>query len=836
MGADGTSDSWQDLNKALVSGNWTGAKPLVERLLSVGDRPDSVERAALAALVEGGAFNRLEALSAEARATWLAEQIVLAARARDKIKANHLAFDLRTLLKQTGVMIDEELALKALKGLKSVRAFEALSYLGDRFIALGIAPPEIQKLSAQGLIDLGYPHAGLATLKAMLTTTAADHPQRLDGLGIAGRACKQVYVDASSPPGKRLTSALRAALMQSITYYEDAYLAMRGRRDPRFTEWSYPAINLVAVLKRAEADGVSVPARVNAGQLTRELIEGFHNGADAKESYDLATLGEAFIASKDWQSAEHWLGAYAARPDVDAFQLASTLRQLEEVWRLVPGDDAQGRILLLLKAQLLGKEGGQVLLTPEARQALMAVTPQAGAQPEIYLSDGRPKPVGWFKRGLERTYSVGLMKLVATEEGFATGFLVRGGDFIAHLGDEPVLLTNAHVISERASELNDPLVASVRPQNAQVEFTQASDAKPRKFDLDRILWDSPRSELDACLVAFKSPPTDVPMCRLSDKTPEPGKSRVIIIGHPGGEREMKLSLYETPVTTFGPKGLLATTTDAARMFLRYNNPTIPGNSGSPVFDIDDWSVIGLHHAGSSAQSVDASEGHAAQPMGNEGVFIRSISNAALRGERSSIGVSQPAPPAPRRGSAQSAVEAASPKTSAAQARPGSAKLAHDIPMNMIEGKTVNVTAKMSRLESEGLIAGLRKTDVAIHDVVPYAAMTVTLKALEGNFAIEPLSADTQWLDRVNGKLDDVTTWKWSVKPLKPGRHKLALIVQGREFRDGIEAALPSVEQTIPVTIEVDKSGRAMTVAKWAAVAAGGGVMSWLAQLVMRSMI
>ena len=231
------------------------------------------------------------------------------------------------------------------------------------------------------------------------------------------------------------------------------------------------------------------------------------------------------------------------------------MRQLEEVWRLDLADPQQGRLLYFLKAQLLAKDGGHIIVSPEERAQLMSVGAE-GAQLEVYLSDGRPKPVQWFQQGLERSNSVALVQQKSNKVGFGTGFLVRGGDFIAHLGDEPVLLTNAHVISERASELNDPMVPSVRPGDAVVEFTQAgAQVRRRSFEIDRILWDSPRSELDACLVALKAPPDDIPFCTLSKNQPKVNKSRVIVIGHPGGEREMKLSLYESPVIEFGPSGL-----------------------------------------------------------------------------------------------------------------------------------------------------------------------------------------------------------------------------------------------------------------------------------------
>lgn len=63
---------------------------------------------------------------------------------------------------------------------------------------------------------------------------------------------------------------------------------------------------------------------------------------------------------------------------------------------------------------------------------------------------------------------------------------------------------------------------------------------------------------------------------------------------------------------------------------------------------------------------------------------------------------------------------------------------------------------------------------------------------------------------------------------------MLLVLQGHEFRNAIQAALPVVEQSVAAVIEVDTSARAMRTMKWASVAAGGGLLSWAGQFVARS--
>ena len=62
--------------------------------------------------------------------------------------------------------------------------------------------------------------------------------------------------------------------------------------------------------------------------------------------------------------------------------------------------------------------------------------------------------------------------------------------------------------------------------------------------------------------------------------------------------------------------------------MHYRAPTEPGNSGSPVFETGNWSVIGLHHMGFDQFDGRAKlNGKPGTNHANEGISIKSIRRA-----------------------------------------------------------------------------------------------------------------------------------------------------------------------------------------------------------------
>jgi V8-like Glu-specific endopeptidase len=77
---------------------------------------------------------------------------------------------------------------------------------------------------------------------------------------------------------------------------------------------------------------------------------------------------------------------------------------------------------------------------------------------------------------------------------------------------------------------------------------------------------------------------------ISKRTPpvsENGDSRLNILGHPKG-LDMRVSLQDN------------TFVDQDETYVWYKTPTDGGSSGSPVFN-QDWKLVALHHASSSAK-------------------------------------------------------------------------------------------------------------------------------------------------------------------------------------------------------------------------------------------
>lgn len=183
--------------------------------------------------------------------------------------------------------------------------------------------------------------------------------------------------------------------------------------------------------------------------------------------------------------------------------------------------------------------------------------------------------VEFLKRGRFALNPVCRIIQLSGNRGFGSGFLV-GGD---------VVMTNNHVL-RTASEASRSA--------AQFEFERdarnmALDGRVIEFDPDRLYLTD--KELDFTLVALKK--TMDPPHRNYGILPlmgEEGKIRVSrpvnIIQHPEARRK-EVIVRESVLKVFPP---------ARQAFAHYTGDTLPGSSGSPVFN-DRWEVVALHHSG-----------------------------------------------------------------------------------------------------------------------------------------------------------------------------------------------------------------------------------------------
>lgn len=220
--------------------------------------------------------------------------------------------------------------------------------------------------------------------------------------------------------------------------------------------------------------------------------------------------------------------------------------------------------------------------------------PPEGASLEKIFGTSHLKSIAWLARGLEAARSV--CRLVAPR-GLGTGFLIEGG----------WVLTNHHV-------LGDPSEA----EESTIELNFQEDAsgrmeEPSTYRLSAAGFRCDR-DLDFALARVEPEPSEPAIeswGALAFETgppPEVGE-HVAIIQHPGGGAKQIALTANQVVNVYGHR-------------LQYTTDTLPGSSGSPVFN-DAWNVVALHHAGGNLVKNDRGD----RMYANEGILIGEIEKA-----------------------------------------------------------------------------------------------------------------------------------------------------------------------------------------------------------------
>jgi V8-like Glu-specific endopeptidase len=525
-------------------------------------------------------------------------QLAAAAEAFERPEVARLCEALIAHLGNRVGLYPEADALRVLGTLRRKRHFELLRRVADAFLLSGQMSPQVRRHYAQALIEGGPGHwtAAVAVLQDLVAGTAADPEENAEARGLLGRVYKQLYL-AGGPAARR-----RRFLERSVTSYLDVY-----RSAPEVHLWH--GINAVALLIRGRQDGMALDGAPDPGAIAQEILATIED-LDREGTimyWELATAAEAAVALGRIDKALWWTLRYVDAPGADAFELASTLRQLTEVWRLDDVNDPGAKLLPLLRSQLLQREGGQVEVTPaELSASVQRLDRQDTAEGGLEKVFGFEKSVAlrWYRTGLERCSAIGRVES-RTGKGFGTGFLVRGSDLHPRFGSELLLLTNAHVLS------NDPQVQSVFGSRHTEAAVVTFEVLGTEHQVAEQLWTSPPWELDATLVRL-TPAVAAPGALFS-LAPQPipsadGKLRVYVIGHPAG-RSLEISLHDSVLL------------DCEDPKIHYRTPTEPGSSGSPVFN-EDWDLVALHHAG--RDDMPRLKGQPGTYAANEGIWIYAI--------------------------------------------------------------------------------------------------------------------------------------------------------------------------------------------------------------------
>jgi DNA/RNA endonuclease G (NUC1) len=498
---------------------------------------------------------------------------------------NHLNVDLIAMLARNPGKFDEPFARRVLLHLQRKRRFDHMTRVGDAFLQAGFLGHQIRRRYAQALIDQGFFHAAELVLRAMIADTSVPPFEQGEAQGLLGRIGKEIYVNANAPANPRNVTRLQNAV--------DSYWLSYALNP---TENYWHGINVIACLRRAEGDGVKLQSPAVPEKVAIDLLQNLKDRENQSKtgelsSFELATLVEVHLALGQMPEAVARAKMYAECKDADAFEIASTLRQLEEVWGLRDSQPPGDAVLPILRAALLKREGGSLQLSASVVRSTLE---------KVFGAD-RSVSLKWYTDGLERAKSIA--RVETNDKGFGTAWLVNSADFFPERTGL-LLVTNAHVIGPATP---DRYPESLRPEDATVHF----QIQGWKIPAGRVAFHSPVNELDATFLELPNLPPGAEALPLEPKVLEVANppQRLYIIGHPGG-RDLEFSLQDNY--------LLA----ANERLVHYRTPSEGGSSGSPVFGPTDWKVVALHHAG--RKDMPRLDGQPGTYEANEGVALTAL--------------------------------------------------------------------------------------------------------------------------------------------------------------------------------------------------------------------
>jgi hypothetical protein len=225
-----------------------------------------------------------------------------------------------------------------------------------------------------------------------------------------------------------------------------------------------------------------------------------------------------------------------------------------------------------------------------ARQVTWQAPEQGGNLEKLMGKQNTLLPISFLEEGLEKARAVVRVELKSGASG--SGFVTEGN----------LLVTNHHV-------LPDPAQAAAASIQFNYQLTaQGLTSTPVAYKLAPTDGFATSLENDWTAVRIQGSPAGQ-WGGLSLVRPDPppqAEDFAIIIQHPmGGPKQ--IALYHN----------LITYADAVR--LQYLTDTLPGSSGSPVFDTS-WQLIALHHSGGWLREPNSKQ----SAYRNEGITIAAV--------------------------------------------------------------------------------------------------------------------------------------------------------------------------------------------------------------------
>lgn len=500
-----------------------------------------------------------------------------------------------------------------LSPLRDLREFSRLCDLAELVCRFRPEDARAHRLYAQGLIETGRLSAAahfLAGLGQRFGPMSGDEYAEIEGL--QGRTYKQLFMDTPDP-AQTWTPGF---LAQSVTAYRGPY-----ERNPGQYFWH--GINLGA-LANAAGTRHFPKSGPTPDEYTAQLLISLNQLAPEKrDQWWYATKAEAHAARGEWEMSENALRQYIEDDRTQPFMLASTLRQLRDLWAIQ--NTAQGaRLLQMLEATLMCRPTPGAILKMEAPhlQQMRALQPKDDAHLQRVTGPRGLDTIESYRRGLKRAAAVAAV----TERGglrFGTAFAVKPADFGVVAPDSEIfVLTNYHVLNSAG------LGGRKDFGNVEIVF-EAVAAEPLTCSVREVVAESDSDTgLDYALLRLAGPLERLqPLPVTCEASAVQTGNRVYVIGYPLGT-VMQFALQDNRLLDH-ECGPAAAPPVSARRRLQYSASTERGSSGSPVFD-EYWDCIALHHAGGKHNTredrygLQRLNGLATSWEANQGIWIGSI--------------------------------------------------------------------------------------------------------------------------------------------------------------------------------------------------------------------
>jgi hypothetical protein len=516
----------------------------------------------------------------------------------DEIRASARALLAR--IRKDSELTDAPAANDLLTRLRNIRDFPLLMDLAEAIGRVAPTEPTPRRLYAQALIETGRITVALDVLEVLRRRMPPDHSEMAEATGLLGRSYKQMYFDTRF----RASETAKFAMSRAIDAYRAGYLANTTRN-------TWHGVNLLACAAHCRRNGIAYPQEVDGKKLANELLTTLHAMPETeRDDWYLATLAEVSLGTEDWDTIETALQRYAVSPTTTAFHLSSTLRQFTQVWN-IDQDERGAAALEVLKVRMMQLPAAT--LTVPANPLFQKVPSESQFQAVLGNIRGTQTRSWWIK-ALDQGLGVAAIRLKLAGR-IGTGFLLRSKDLTANDPSEYLVLTNFHVVNSAGAE------GGALPDAVEVRF-EAVDAN-LSYDIDEILCESPRDDLDFCLMRLKGNLKDPKPLDIARALPvlelNPPQPQVYVIGHPKGNEQTYAFQDNEILDHEGLPGGAPPRPEICRV--HYHTTTEEGNSGSPVFN-SMWSVVALHHKG--GKIMPKLNGKPGTYAANEGIWMQSI--------------------------------------------------------------------------------------------------------------------------------------------------------------------------------------------------------------------